>query len=87
MNRDKLENVIMSNAKYISDFLFENDPMNTCCKENDAFDEYDFIASEIAECQNIGEVKELFLEFFGAVPSDTILGLVFALRASTFLKS
>lgn len=77
----------MNNAKYISLFLFENDPMNTCCKENDAFDEYDFIASEIAECQNLEEVKELFLEFFGSVPSDTVLGLIFAIKTSTFLKT
>lgn len=33
----------------ISQSLFELDPMNTCCKENDCFDEYDFVAKHIAK--------------------------------------
>ena len=33
----------------ISQSLFELDPMNTCCKENDCFDEYDFVARHIAD--------------------------------------
>lgn len=28
-------------AEQISKALFKADPMNTCCKENDCFDEYD----------------------------------------------
>jgi hypothetical protein len=28
-------------AQKISDVFFEVDPANTCCKENDCFDEYD----------------------------------------------
>ena len=36
-------------ATTISRILFETDPMNTCCQENDCFDEYDRTACEIAE--------------------------------------
>jgi hypothetical protein len=36
-------------AKQISKALFETDPMNTCCKENDCFDEYDRVAEAVAE--------------------------------------
>ncbi len=36
-------------AKQISNALFETDPMNTCCKENDCFDEYDRVAEAVAE--------------------------------------
>jgi hypothetical protein len=40
---------IQLTADQISRALFENDPMNTCCKENDCFDEYDRIAADVAE--------------------------------------
>ncbi len=33
----------------ISKALFQTDPMNTCCKENDCFDEYDYVADTVAE--------------------------------------
>lgn len=42
----------------ISKALFETDPMNTCCKENDCFDEYDSIAEAIAERLAKGESLE-----------------------------
>lgn len=35
-------------AEQISKALFETDPMNTGCKENDCFDEYDRVARDIA---------------------------------------
>lgn len=35
-------------VEQISRALFETDPMNTCCKENACFDEYDGVAEEIA---------------------------------------
>lgn len=33
----------------ISKALFESDPMNTCCKENDCFDEYGYVAKAVTE--------------------------------------
>jgi hypothetical protein len=36
-------------AEQISKVLFETDPMNTCCKENDCFDEYDKVAEDVAQ--------------------------------------
>jgi len=36
-------------AEQISKALFETDPMNTCCKENDCFDEYDKVAEDVAQ--------------------------------------
>lgn len=33
----------------ISRWLFTQDPMHTCCLENDAFDEYDAIAQRLVE--------------------------------------
>lgn len=33
--------------KQISKALFDTDPMQTCCKENDCFDEYDLVATQI----------------------------------------
>lgn len=35
-------------VEQISQALFETDPMNTGCKENECFDEYDRVASDIA---------------------------------------
>ena len=45
---------IQLTADQISRALFENDPLNTCCKENDCFDEYDRIAADVAECVEAG---------------------------------
>ena len=41
-------------TEQISDALFETDPMNTCCKENDCFDEYDRIAADVAQSLEAG---------------------------------
>jgi hypothetical protein len=38
----------------ISELLFELDPMMTCCKENDCFDEYDMVSKFIMEDVNNG---------------------------------
>lgn len=45
-------------AEQISRALFETDPMNTGCKENDCFDEYDRVASAIADRLVAGECIE-----------------------------
>lgn len=34
-------------AKQISLALFETDPLNTCCRENECWDEYDRVAQAI----------------------------------------
>ncbi|GGE69812.1 hypothetical protein GCM10011533_22730 [Streptosporangium jomthongense] len=44
-------------VQQISQALFETDPMNTCCKENDCFDEYDGVAGDIVT--RIGEGESL----------------------------
>jgi hypothetical protein len=55
----------------ISQALFEADPMNTCCKENGCFDEYDGIAKAIRarlvtgdnlEQAMIAEISEWFFD-------------------------
>ena len=54
---------IQLTADQISRALFENDPMNTCCKENDCFDEYDRIAADVAESLEGGAaLKEALAE-------------------------
>ena len=45
-------------AEQISRALFETDPMNTGCKENECFDEYDRVASDIADRLAEGESIE-----------------------------
>lgn len=42
----------------ISHLLFTADPMNTCCKENDGFDEYDKVAEDILATLNEGDTLE-----------------------------
>lgn len=58
-------------AEQISQALFETDPMNTCCKENDCFDEYDLVANAVAERiaagqslaeALVGEISEWFFD-------------------------
>ncbi|MFL1455418.1 hypothetical protein ACJO5Y_13345 [Marinobacter sp. GN3S48] len=57
-------------AEKISQALFETDPMNTCCQENDCFDEYDYIAKAVADSLAEGHslkealVKEISEWFF-----------------------
>jgi hypothetical protein len=36
-------------SQEISEILFVTDPMHTCCKENDCYDEYDAIANGVRE--------------------------------------
>lgn len=40
--------------KQISKALFDIDPMQTCCKENDCFDEYDLVATQIFRNVELG---------------------------------
>ncbi|MEA3250585.1 MAG: hypothetical protein U9Q35_03240 [Pseudomonadota bacterium] len=54
----------------VSRVLFESDPMGTCCKENDCFDEYDAIADDIvSRCQRgqplESAIRGTFEEWFG----------------------
>ena len=49
-------------AEQISKALFETDPMNTCCKENDCFDEYDKVAEDVAQRLWEGESLEQALQ-------------------------
>lgn len=39
----------------LSAWLYETDPMNTCCKENECFDEYDRVASTALDLIEKGE--------------------------------
>lgn len=60
----------------LSSWLFETDPKNTCCKENDCFDEYDRIASTAIELMSEGQSPEeaianaLALWFDGPEPDE-----------------
>lgn len=64
-------------AEQISKVLFETDPMNTCCKENDCFDEYDHIAKMVEERldedQSLDEalIREISEWFFDGNDFDT----------------
>lgn len=54
----------------LSQVLFQHDPMGTCCRENDLFDEYDRIAFELAERLGEGDTTDVALhavlrEWFG----------------------
>ncbi|MEC9483082.1 MAG: hypothetical protein UMU75_07105 [Halomonas sp.] len=52
-------------AEYLSRALFESDPMGTCCKENDCFDEYDAIAGDIvSRCQRGQSLETALTESF-----------------------
>ncbi|WP_373190308.1 hypothetical protein [Halomonas sp.] len=60
----------MPTPSELSDLLFHADPMGTCCRENDAFDEYDRIAFELAEHMEEGDRSDVALhqvlrEWFG----------------------
>lgn len=39
---------VYQTTQNISDILFEIDPVDTCCKENECFDEYDTVSFWIA---------------------------------------
>jgi hypothetical protein len=73
----------------ISQVLFETDPMGTCCKENDCFDEYDSIAGAIGERLENGQeiesaISETLIEWFSVDSVDpvTLACTVQALEAS-----
>lgn len=63
-------------AEQISKALFETDPMNTCCKENDCFDEYDRIAEAVEDRLKEGEslkqalITEISEWFFDGESAD-----------------
>ncbi|WP_280553466.1 hypothetical protein [Halomonas sp. 25-S5] len=45
----------------LTQILFQHDPMGTCCRENDAFDEYDRIARDLAERLDDGDTPDVAL--------------------------
>lgn len=45
----------------VSQLLFEQDPMRTCCTENDAFDEYDSIAQLLVDQLTTGDTPYIAL--------------------------
>jgi len=61
----------------ISDALFHTDPMNTCCKENDCYDEYDYVAQDVAKRLQAGQdlaaalEKEIGHWFYDGGPFNT----------------
>lgn len=63
--------------KQISKALFEADPLNTCCRENDCFDEYDCIAQTVKQRLTEGLsldhalVEEVSKWFFDGAHFDT----------------
>ena len=58
----------------ISDILFNLDPMNTCCKENSAFDEYDRIAQQIEDLELTTEnVSEAFFNSFDVMLTEDLV--------------
>ncbi|MFD2191036.1 hypothetical protein [Pistricoccus aurantiacus] len=64
-------------AEQLSRALFEADPMATCCKENDCFDEYDAIAEDIVSRREQGQSLEktlgdTFDEWFGAELAERV---------------
>jgi len=57
-------------AEALSKVLFDLDPADTCCKENDAFDEYDAIAQSIVDAVRAGKpfpiaIREQMVASFG----------------------
>lgn len=73
----------------LSDLLFHADPMGTCCRENDAVDEYDRIAHDLAVRLENGETLDVALyevlrEGFGdeLVTGADLSGVLEALGAS-----
>ena len=56
--------------KHLSQALYKTDPMHTCCKENDCFDEYDGIAGALDKLLGEGvalqsAIRRVFAEYFG----------------------
>ncbi len=76
------------NATQISKILFEFDPMGTCCKENDCFDEYDSVAQsafdKLSNGQPIGEaISETLMDWFEveSIEPQVLANIVLALQA------
>lgn len=78
------------NATQISKILYEFDPMGTCCKENDCFDEYDSIARAI--CQKLANghpvreaVSETLIDWFevGSIEPSSLASIVQALQTDS----
>nr|WP_298377542.1 hypothetical protein [uncultured Halomonas sp.] len=64
-------------AEQLSRALFDADPMDTCCKENDCFDEYDAIAEDIVSKREQGQplekaLRDTFDEWFGEALAERI---------------
>lgn len=57
----------------LAEVLFQQDPMNTCCRENDCTDEYDGAASAVIDLVEQGTplpaaLSQVLVEYFGAEP-------------------
>ncbi|WP_156181550.1 hypothetical protein [Halomonas sp. PR-M31] len=64
-------------AEQLSRALFDADPMDTCCKENGCFDEYDAIAEDIVSKREQGQslekaLRDTFDEWFGEALAERI---------------
>lgn len=59
----------------ISEILFNLDPMNTCCKENGAYDEYDRIADQIANLTELTpeNVSKIFFDSFNVLLTEDVV--------------
>lgn len=58
----------------ISEILFNLDPMNTCCKENEAYDEYDRIADQIANSDLTPEnIRKIFFDSFNVIITEDVV--------------
>jgi len=71
----------------ISKVLFEVDPMRTCCKENDCFDEYNSVALSIFEKISSGQpvreaISQAFVDWFEVESIDpaALVSIVQALQ-------
>lgn len=59
----------------LSNWLFDTDPAHTCCKENDCFDEYDYIAATAVDFMDSGDKPQAALDkalalWFGTSDDD-----------------
>ncbi|MBF7731117.1 hypothetical protein [Pseudomonas sp. N040] len=74
----------------ISKILFDADPMGTCCKENDCFDEYDAIARAIFQQLSSGRpadeaVSETLMDWFEveSIEPTSLASIVLALKTES----
>ena len=68
----------------ISEILFNLDPMNTCCKENEAYDEYDRIAQQIADSDLTPEnIRKVFFDSFNVrITEDSVKEIISQIQES-----